>query len=255
MSNSKLEKLVQGLQKSILELTKKVDSLEAVVIKQNNLIQTQVDTISKLSKQRAASSNTSELEDSNALLLVNRPIRAARQRVPLATNVNVNRKKHEDTQRNVSPRTAASASEDECAAADNNSLAPMSNNTAGDDATFSTQPADHWIQVKNKRKNVMRGSAAPGNSLIEASERWKYYHLYYVKAGTLADKITEHLNNACSIDNCTVEALKSRGNYASFKVGVLAKQSHLFMDVNKWPEDVCIKPWRNNNFRKPSSDS
>lgn len=33
-------------------------------------------------------------------------------------------------------------------------------------------------------RNVVRGVAEKGKILLEAAERWKYYHLYYVN-GTL----------------------------------------------------------------------
>ncbi|XP_045498659.1 uncharacterized protein LOC123696500 [Colias croceus] len=213
MSQSKLEKVVSELHKSIVELTKKVESLETIINEQNTLIKSQADSISKLTKQQATDSSTSKLQENNEVSLRNRPIRAARLRVPLVAN-DV-RKKRDVLQGAASASDAASAmsaSEDDCA----NSLAPMQNaNTVIDANAVQSTDNNNWIQVKHKRpKNVMRGSAAPGNSMIEASERWKYYHLFYVKAGTTAEKITEHIMKTCKIDNCTVEVLKSREVYA-----------------------------------------
>jgi hypothetical protein len=46
-----------------------------------------------------------------------------------------------------------------------------------------------WTDVIKRRQrsvpqNLLRGRAAPGNTKLEASERFRSYHLYYVKIGT-----------------------------------------------------------------------
>ena len=111
---------------------------------------------------------------------------------------------------------------------------------------------NQWTEVVKKRKTksieVVRGAAVPGTTQLEAAERWRYIHLYYVKLGTTDEQIRVHLSSICGDNICTVETLKARGRYASFKLGV---PSHLFdkvMAPESWAKDICMKPWRQ-NFR------
>lgn len=101
--------------------------------------------------------------------------------------------------------------------------------------------------TRNSTPNVLRGTATPGSTLLEASERIKYLHLFYVKEGTSEDQVREHIKTICTIcadDHFTVDALKSRGRYASFKIGVPFKWSERLLCPQNWAEDICIKPWR-----------
>lgn len=110
-----------------------------------------------------------------------------------------------------------------------------------------------WEEVKRKRSKaslpgVLRGTAAPGSTLLRASQRWSYLHLYYVQEGTTAEEVRNYLKTICGDDVCTVDVLKSRGRYASFKLGVPLKYAEKIMSSENWAEDICVKPWRQ-NFR------
>lgn len=110
-----------------------------------------------------------------------------------------------------------------------------------------------WIEVKRKRprnlhREVIRGTASPGTTQLEASEQSRYLHLYFVKTGTAAAQVLAHLEHICGEGSCTVDTLKARGNYASFKLCVPSKMSEIVMSPNNWAENICIKPWRQ-NFR------
>lgn len=110
-----------------------------------------------------------------------------------------------------------------------------------------------WIGVKRKRprnllSEVIRGTASPGTTQLEASEQSRYLHLYFVKTGTAATQVLAHLERICGERSCTVDTLKARGNYASFKLCVPSKMSEIVMSPNNWAENICIKPWRQ-NFR------
>lgn len=127
------------------------------------------------------------------------------------------------------------------------------------DSQVATESTDEWKEVKRKRSrlsvpSILRGKAAPGVTLLEASEKWKYFHLFYVKQGTTEDQIREHLKSVCEVDSCTIESLKSRGNYASFKLGVPDQLYEKVTAVENWTENICIKPWRQ-NFRSKSGFS
>lgn len=110
-----------------------------------------------------------------------------------------------------------------------------------------------WEEVRPRRAraslaSVRRGTAAPGTTLLQASERWTYLHLYYVQEGTSTEQVRNHLSTICSGDVCTVDELKSRGRYASFKLGVPARCADSVLSSANWAQDICIKPWRQ-NFR------
>lgn len=106
-----------------------------------------------------------------------------------------------------------------------------------------------WDEVRPRKtrasfSHVLRGTAAPGTTLLRASERWTYLHLYYVQEGTTTEQVRNHLMTICNNDKCTVEELKPRGRYASFKLGVLTRCADGIMSPANWTEDICIKPWR-----------
>lgn len=117
---------------------------------------------------------------------------------------------------------------------------------------------NQWTEIQRKRTrapiNVVKGTAAPGKTILEASERIKYYHLYYVKQGTTDQMICDHLRSIFSKKVGSVETLQSKGPYASFKIGVPSKLSDQLLAVDNWAEDICIKPWRN-NFRGNTKES
>lgn len=108
---------------------------------------------------------------------------------------------------------------------------------------------DKWTEVTGKRPrksdpNVSRGTAAPGSTGLEASERLQYLHLCYVKQGTTEDMVLDHLKTICGDDQCTAQLLKSRGNYASFKLSVPMKWSQSVLAPENWTQDICVKPWK-----------
>lgn len=118
---------------------------------------------------------------------------------------------------------------------------------------------DGWVEVRPRRKRtslpgVLRGTATPGSTLLQASERWRYLHLYYVQEGTTIQEVSKHLESICGNDMCTVEELKPRGRYASFKLGVPTKSAENVMSPENWAKDICIKPWRQ-NFRAKSQST
>lgn len=108
---------------------------------------------------------------------------------------------------------------------------------------------------KSRGPIVIRGSSKTETS-VQAAERLKHLHVWMLRQDTTADKLKSHL---ASIDaetaaKCTIEQLKPRGDYASFKVGVLEPSFERFMSMESWPQGVCLKEWRNNfrRFSRPS---
>ncbi|KAJ2950560.1 hypothetical protein O0L34_g8805 [Tuta absoluta] len=117
---------------------------------------------------------------------------------------------------------------------------------------------DDWIEHKKRRNrssvNRVFGTARPGTTYLEAAERVKFIHLYYVKIGTTKEQVLAYLESMCGSGTCTVETLNARGNYASFKLGVPSTKVESVMSPENWAEDICVKPWRQ-NFRTRSGQN
>lgn len=108
---------------------------------------------------------------------------------------------------------------------------------------------EEWVEVARRRprsppQGLLRGTAAPGTTELQASERQRHFHLFYLKIGTTEEQVRNHLKKVTQCDACKVESLKARGPYASFKLSVPFKVSESVLAPDSWPEDVCIKPWR-----------
>lgn len=132
-------------------------------------------------------------------------------------------------------------------------IAPNTSDATSDAADEKIENYSHdkdgWTEVKKKRlrnsySRITRGTASPSASQLEASEQRRYLHLYYVKAGTTAAEVLTHLNRICGEGLCTVDTLKARGNYASFKLGVSSKVYDVVMSSHNWAENICVKPWQ-----------
>ncbi|KAJ2940332.1 hypothetical protein O0L34_g6 [Tuta absoluta] len=103
-------------------------------------------------------------------------------------------------------------------------------------------------QTRASLPEMLRGTAAPGPNSLRAAERKHDLHLYNVLIGTTVDEVRAYLNTICKADVCTVMALKARGEYASFKISVPTMLTEHVLDAKNWPEDICIRQWRQ-NFR------
>lgn len=117
-----------------------------------------------------------------------------------------------------------------------------------------------WSSAATKKKRrpsapagVMRGAAAPGATKLEAADRRRLLHLYYVKVGTTDDQVCDHLNSLVEDNTYKVVPLKARGNYASFKLDVPSRLADAIMSPANWAQDICIKPWRQ-SFRPKTKD-
>lgn len=277
-----MESAIRDLSKTVLDLQNTVTSLQKVVLDQNVLIKKLVCDGEKVNVNK----NIEAAEGRCASLPSQRPIRDARIRAAAALSVNARKGKGG---RNISPALSSACSDvdaevfepadavrtstSDIASPVPSTLAPKSQsmpsqaapamNHARQDAPVNENVSANadWTDVKSRRSqradravptNVTRGTATPGSTacLLSAAERKSYLHLYYVLTGTSTEQVMAHLLNICPGDNCSVEALKSRGDYASFKLTVPSKNINKYLSPEHWAEDVHIKPWRS-GFRKP----
>jgi hypothetical protein len=118
-------------------------------------------------------------------------------------------------------------------------------------ATLTAERSDSWVEVakgtrrtRNPPQGVLCGSAAPGASQLQASEKRRNIHLFYVKMGTTNEQVKNHLINLTGRSDCDVESLQARGPYASFKLVIPMACSDSILSSESWPEGVCVKPWR-----------
>lgn len=156
----------------------------------------------------------------------------------------------------ASVASASSASTSESGSVINNGFSKVT--TESRDGNDQENQAEWTVVERTKRgrtslPGVLRGTAAPGTTSLRASEPWRYLHLYYVQEGTTVEQVRAHLQSICGDSDCTVEELKSRGRYSSFKLGVPLKMADRVMLPTNWAEDICVKPWRQNFRAKEKS--
>lgn len=119
---------------------------------------------------------------------------------------------------------------------------------SGNDKPHVAEPNDsaggEWKTVgprKQKRQISLRCTAGPTVTTLKAVEYRKHIHLWNMESG--ADEIRDYLRNLCPNGTCTVEELKSKGDYKSFKLGVPAVYFDSCLSVDVWPENARVKTW------------
>lgn len=125
------------------------------------------------------------------------------------------------------------------------------NSSSSDGSTPHSSYSEVTKNPKKPIQGVVRGSGKQSESLplLVAAEQPRYIHLYYVQVGTLSESVKEYVDIITGTKTCHVETLKARGQYASFKIGVPSSLYETVMTPDKWPENVCIKPWTKNFYR------
>lgn len=250
MSTKSLENCVRELINTVAVLHNKVNSLEVLVIEQNRLIKNLLDgsAVQNIegdegrSKQRPV--RECRLRAISAISAPKRKVRVVPNMSPAPSVLNKGTSDVTATPTmNVSNNSNVTSHEPENAEP-----------TDCFECDAHTDTNNEWVTVRSKRvrrslNNVARGTAAPGTTELEAAERKCNLHLYYLKSGTTVEQVIRHLLNICPDDSCFVEQLKSRGDYASFKLTVPFKHMNIYMSPEHWAENVHIKPWRN-GFRK-----
>lgn len=240
---------LRELNNTVLSLQSKVVSLEKLIGEQNKLIKKLLSNKSELVQicEKEAEGNCTQ---STIQQPAPRPIREARIRAASAISVNA-RKLTARPATTTTDRAATSPTVTPTPKADRTSqlttIAPT-RTVPQVEALCAENTDSEWIEVKRRRnrraiENVIRGTAPPASTSLLPAERKSYLHLYYVKVGTTVEQVITHLKNICAEDVCSVEVLKSRGDYASFKLSVPTKHCSKYLSPENWAVDVHIKPW------------
>lgn len=268
MSAISLETSICELTETVRTLGSRIISLEKVVLDQNKLIKKLIGVSDDSAQTTQIRVNVGRSTD-NTGQLTQRPMRGARVRAETALAINARKTKGA---RNISPVVRTGRPEElEPNASSNLSEPPTPTQPLPADSPqlesvdTAALPMIHardnnndldWVEIKRKKSrrapdNVTRGTALAGSTVcaLAAAERKSYLHLYYVQTGTTAEQVIAHLRKICVDDKCSAEVLRSRGDYASFKLTVPTKNVENYMKPEHWAEDVHIKPWRS-GFRK-----
>lgn len=102
---------------------------------------------------------------------------------------------------------------------------------------------------KSHHSQLIRGTAGPSVTSLRAVESRKYIHLWNMESST--DEIHDYLEQICPMGKCTIQALNSRGNYKSYKIGVLVASYEVLLASDIWPVNAKIRPWI--NFKKTTA--
>ncbi|KAI8439210.1 hypothetical protein MSG28_013056 [Choristoneura fumiferana] len=108
--------------------------------------------------------------------------------------------------------------------------------------------ADVWQEVRNRkiRLSSVRCTAGPEVTSLKAVEIRKYVHLWNMMSGV--DDIRAYMQTLCPGKGFTVEELKARGDYKSYKIGVPCELYEKCLSPEVWPENARVKAWL---FRRP----
>ncbi|XP_073964313.1 uncharacterized protein [Choristoneura fumiferana] len=111
-------------------------------------------------------------------------------------------------------------------------------------------PEEEWREVRNRKKRYssVRCTAGPEVTPLRAVEYRKYIHLWNMVSG--ADEILLYLRSLSPEGSFTVDELKSKGDYKSYKIGVPAALLERYLSADCWPVNARIRPWL---FRKPGA--
>lgn len=92
-----------------------------------------------------------------------------------------------------------------------------------------------------RRLTSLRCTAGPNVTSLVAVEHRKHIHLWNMVSGI--DDVRAYVQTLCPGATCTVEELKPRGDYKSYKIGVPAAHIDTYLSPHVWPENARVKVW------------
>lgn len=100
-----------------------------------------------------------------------------------------------------------------------------------------------WQKVlgRKKRFSSVRGTAGPHVTSLKAIECRKFIHLWNMISG--ADDVREYLHTLYPGKTFTIEELKPKGDYKSFKIGVPKELYEECLTAEMWPENARVRVW------------
>lgn len=105
--------------------------------------------------------------------------------------------------------------------------------------------AGEWHLVERRRSQrrltSLRGTAGPDVTSLVAVEHRKHIHLWNMVSAI--DAVKAYMQTLCPGATCTVEELKPKGDYKSYKIGVPAAHIETCLSPHVWPENARVKAW------------
>lgn len=133
----------------------------------------------------------------------------------------------------------------------NSSDAEVGNSSEQSDGDSAEDGTTEWVEVRYKHRSASRlCTAGPDVTSLKAVEPRKFIHLWNMMSGV--DDIRNYLQKLCGTENCTVDELKPRGNYKSYKIGVPEEFYKTCISIDTWPINARVKAWT--SFRGPSNN-
>ncbi|CAB3232841.1 unnamed protein product [Arctia plantaginis] len=136
---------------------------------------------------------------------------------------------------------------------DNNNTILKTNNekTQVDRKHINSSNIDEWTVVTKKQKGRVHSKTLQRKEItyppgLEVANGWTHLHLYNVLLGTTAKRVLTYVKSLCGYPDCTVVALKTRAEYASFKIGVPVELAEKILKAENWTGNIRIKPWKFN---------
>lgn len=97
------------------------------------------------------------------------------------------------------------------------------------------------VRYRKRRFTSVRGTAGPDLNPLKAVEQRRFIHLWNMVSG--ADDVRRYLQTLNPECTYTVEELKPKGEYKSFKIGVPAKMYEMCLTASIWPDNARVKAW------------
>lgn len=106
---------------------------------------------------------------------------------------------------------------------------------------------------KPQRPASIRCTGAGGTTgvVLKAVERRQFLHLWNMVSSL--DDVRMYLKELCPTGTCTVEELKSKGDYKSYKIGVPDIHYEKCFAPDVWPDNARLKAWI--PFRGPTNNT
>lgn len=130
-----------------------------------------------------------------------------------------------------------------------NSTAKPVNNEPGK----IVEPAQSKTKVAHgnyKRPSSIRCTGNPATTSLKAVERRRFIHLWNMVSGR--EDVKQHLAKICPSGECTVEELKSKGDYKSYKISIPEVHFEKCFVAEAWPDNARLKIWVPFRSQKPT---
>jgi hypothetical protein len=120
---------------------------------------------------------------------------------------------------------------------------PIADNSSTDDnvAAMIKECSEVPTNKKQRRTTSIRCTGGSNVTTLRAVEVRKYIHLWNMVSS--ADEVREYLQQLCERSTCTVEELRSKGEYKSYKLGVPVAYYDKCLSADVWPDNARVKMW------------